>query len=370
VGRLWAMIIKEFIEIRRDPRTLALVMLMPILLLILFGFAITLDITHIPTAVCDRDRTPESRALAEAIFSSRYFTNAEPEACGRTADLLDRGRVRLYLEIPPDFSDRLASGAAAPIQAILDGADNNTASVSEGYLETILKNFRPDSSRGRPAPGGDRGVSIEPRIWFNPELNSTIFITPGIVGMLMMIVGVALPAMAVVRERETGNMEVLLSSPIRPVEVILGKLIPYGLISLMVVALTVVTGLIVFHVPFRGSVAHLAWQTLVFLLATLGLGLLISTVAKTRAVAYFISLIATVLPTFILSGFIFPIDSMPWALRIVSFLIPSTHYLFILRGILLKGASVGALWFHTAILLGFALIVITISVRRFQTRLT
>jgi ABC-type multidrug transport system permease subunit len=364
------MVVKEFIEIRRDPRTLALVILMPILLLILFGFAITLDITHIPTAVCDRDRTPESRALAESIFSSGYFTDVAPEACGRHRELLDRGKARLYLEVPPGFADRLASGSSSPIQAILDGADNNTASVSEGYLETILKNFRPNPSRPRAGAASDRGVVIESRTWFNPELNSTIFITPGIVGMLMMIVGVALPAMAVVRERETGNMEVLLSSPIRPVEVILGKLIPYGVISLLVVALTVLTGLVVFAVPFRGSVFHLAWQTLVFLLATLGLGLLISTVAKTRAVAYFISLLATVLPTFILSGFIFPVDSMPWPLRIVSFLIPSTHFLFILRAILLKGASAAAVLPHTLILLGFALIVIFISVRRFQSRLT
>lgn len=369
-GRLWAMMIKEFIEIRRDPRTLALVLLMPLLLLILFGFAITLDIRDIPTAVCDRDRTPDSRRLTEALFSSGYFRRVEPEACGRHVEILDEGTARLYLEIPRGFSDGLASGGTAPVQLLLDGADNNTASVSEGYLDRILGNFRP---RGPGAPSGSARsgeVALEQRTWFNADLNSTIFITPGIVGMLMMIVGVALPAMAVVRERETGNLEVLLTSPIRPVEIILGKLLPYGMIGAGVIVTTLLTGLVVFHVPFRGSVFHLAWQTLVFLLATLGVGLLISTVARTRAVAYFISLLATVLPTFILSGFIFPIESMPWPLRIVSFLVPSTHFLVILRAVLLKGASFEAVWPHTLILFGFAVLLITISVRRFQTRMT
>jgi ABC-2 type transport system permease protein len=369
MNRLWAIMVKEFIEIRRDPRTLALVVLMPILLLILFGFAINLDIKRIPTAVCDRDRTPESRGLAEVFFSSGYFMPVEMSACGRDAELLDRGAAKVYIEIPPRFRDRIASGILSPIQVLLDGSDNNTASVASGYVEQVLGNysrrFSPDPARA----GESKAIELKSRIWFNPDLNSTIFITPGIVGMLIMIIGVALPAMAVVKERELGNLEVLMTSPLRPSELILGKMLPYGIISLVVIALTILTGVAVFHVPFRGSAVQLLGQSLVFLLATLGMGLLISTIAKTRAVAYFISLLTTLLPTFILSGFIFPVESMPWPLQGVSFLIPSTHFLIILRAILLKGVGGGAVWHHTLILLGFALVVITISIRRFETRM-
>ncbi|MBI3611465.1 MAG: ABC transporter permease [Nitrospirae bacterium] len=370
MGRLWAIMIKEFIEIRRDPRTLGLIVLMPILLLILFGFAINLDIRQIPTAVCDRDRTPESRALAEGVFSSGYFMPVEAEACGREAELLDRGSAKVYLEIPPGFGDRIASGILSPIQILLDGSDNNTASVASGYVEQVLHDYSIGYSshpRGAAVP---KALEIKSRVWFNPDFNSTIFITPGIVGLLIMIIGVALPAMAVVRERELGNLEVLLSSPVRPWEVILGKMLPYGIISLVVVVLIVLTGVAVFQVPFRGSAIQLMGQTLVFLLATLGMGLLISTIAKTRAVAYFISLLTTLLPTFILSGFIFPVESMPLPLQGVSFLIPSTHFLIILRAILLKGVGAETVWPHTLILLGFALVVITISIRRFRAQMT
>ncbi|HUK57179.1 MAG TPA: ABC transporter permease [Nitrospiria bacterium] len=372
MGPLWAIMVKEFIEIRRDPRTLGLVVLMPVLLLILFGFAINLDIKQIRTAVCDRDRTPESRALAEAFFSSGYFKSVDAEArlpdgqaCGREAELLDRGRASVYLEIPPRFGDRVRSGFPDSIQILLDGSDNNTASVAGGYVEQVLRGYSPDRLR---AAAPRAAIGVESRVWFNPDLNSTIFITPGIVGLLIMIIGVALPAMAVVRERELGNLEVLLLSPARPWEVILGKMLPYGIISLVVIVLTVLTGVVVFHVPFRGSAIQLFGQTLVFLPATLGMGLLISTIARTRAVAFFISLISTLLPTFILSGFIFPVESMPWQLQGVSFLIPSTHFLIILRAILLKGVGAEAVWPHTLILLGFGLAVITISIRRFAAR--
>lgn len=358
IHRLSAIMIKEFIEIRRDPRTLGLVLVMPVLLLILFGYAINLNIKRIPTAVCDRDRTPASRALTRAFFSSEYFVPVETEACGREAALLDGGLARMYLEIPPGFGGALGGGAA--IQILLDGADNNTAGVASGYVDQVLRNRRPAAD----APP----VELRSRIWFNPDLDSTLFITPGIVGLLIMIIGVALPAMAVVREREMGNMELLMMSPVRPSEVILGKMLPYGMISLAVIATTLFTGFAVFGVPYRGGVVHLFGQTLVFLLATLGMGLLISTVAKTRAVAYFISLLTTLLPTFILSGFIFPVESMPPPLQAVSFLIPSTHYLILLRAILLKGVGPEAVWPHTLILLAFAAVVLTISVRRFRSR--
>lgn len=364
-GRLWAIMIKEFIEIRRDPRTLGLVVLMPVLLLILFGYAINLDIKQIRTAVCDRDRTSESRALTEAFFSSGYFKPVDAEACGKEGRLLDRGIASVYLEIPPRFGDRVRSGTTVPVQVLLDGSDNNTASVAGGYVEQVLRGYSPDRHQEAVAP---KLVEVVNRIWFNPDLNSTIFISPGIVGLLIMIIGVLLPAMAVVRERELGNLEILLFSPARPWEVILGKMIPYGIISLVVIFLTVLTGVIVFDVPFRGSSVQLLGQTLIFLLATLGMGLLISTIARTRAVAFFISLLSTLLPTFILSGFIFPVESMPWPLQGVSYLIPSTHYLIILRAILLKGVGAEAVWPYTLTLAAFAVTVILISLHRFANR--
>ena len=230
MSRLWAMAIKEFIEIRRDPRTLGLVLFMPILLLILFGFAITFDIRQIPTAVCDRDRSSQSRALVQSFTSSGYFKLIHQEACGKQDALLDRGTIRIFIEIPPDFGNRLVSKTASPIQVLIDGSDNNTANVSNGYVEQVLRNFSLDKVRSPFDKGLKEGVVVQSRIWFNPDMKSTIFITPGIIGMLIMIIGVAIPAMAVVRERELGNLEILISSPIRPVEVILGKMLPYGLI--------------------------------------------------------------------------------------------------------------------------------------------
>lgn len=368
MGRFWAIVVKEFIEIRRDPRTLGLIVLMPILLLILFGFAITLDIREIPMAVCDRDKSAESRRLIESFSSSRHFKSVDPEACGKESILLARATARVYLEIPAGFGRQILSGTGASVQVLVDGADNNTATVSVGYAERILRSFLPTGSY-IPAAVTSRRVEVEHRIWFNSELKSAYFITPGIIGMLIMIIGVALPAMAIVKERELGTAEVLLSSPVRPLEVILGKMLPYGIISFGVIVLTLMAGVVVFHVPFLGSALHLFYQILIFLLAALGMGLLISTIARTRPVAYFISLLTTLLPTFILSGFIFPVESMPLPLQGVSFLIPTTHFLIILRAILLKGVGASAVWPHTLYLLGFALVMITISIKRFQTRM-
>lgn len=358
MNRFWAIVIKEFIEIRRDPRTLGLVLFMPAALLILYGSAITLDIREIPTAVCDRDRSPQSRGFIEMFTSSGYFTVLEPSACGRARPLLDQGKARVYLEIPPDFGQRRVSRDTAPLQILVDGADNNTASVSAGYVEEILRAYAEP----------EQTVEVRSRIWFNPELESSRFIIPGTIGILMMIIGVAIPSMALVRERERGNLEMLLSSPVRPLEIILGKMLPYALINLVVMVLILLTGMAVFHLPFLGNPFHLLCQTLVFLLAALGMGLLISTIAQTRPAAWFLSLLTTMLPSFILSGFIFPVESMPLPLQGISFLVPSTHFLVILRGILLKGVGAEAVWPHTLFLFGFASVVITISLRRFKTR--
>ncbi len=366
IQRLRAVAWKEFIEIRRDPRTLALAVLMPILLLIIFGYAITLDIREIPVALCDRDRTAGSRELARAFFASGYFRLVEADACGRGDEILSRGTARLFLEIPRRFEADFQAGRRPSVQVLIDGADNNTASVAAGYVEPILRDFRRDPPRGRETPAE---VRLASRIWFNPDMESTVFITPGVIGMLIMIIGVALPAMAIVRERELGNLERLSVTPVRPAELILGKMLPYGAISFGVIVLILIASVAILGVPYRGSTVHLFGQTVVFLVATLGMGLLISTLAKTRSVAYFISLLTTLLPTFILSGFIFPVESMPVPLQAVSQLIPTTHFLVILRAILLKGVGPGAVWAHTAALTGFGLVVISISIRRFRGRI-
>lgn len=377
--RLWAVTFKEFIEIRRDPRTLGLAVLMPALLLIIFGFAITLDIREVPTAVCDRDRGLQSRGLVELFTASGYFRVVEAEACGREGRLLDGGRAWVYLEIPPEFGREMVSGKRPAVQVLVDGSDNNTARVVSGYVEQVLQGLsarRQPSVRlnlsqraSGPPPTAAALITVHSRAWFNLDLDSTHFIIPGLIGILAMITGVALPSMSLVRERELGSLDMLLVTPLKPHEILAGKLLPYALINLAMMALILLIGAWVFQVPFRGGIPHVLFQGLVFLLATLGMGLLISTIAKTRPAAWFVSLLTTFLPSFILSGFIFPVENMPAALQGVSFLLPATHFLVILKAVLLKGAGLNAVWWHSSFLLVFALVVMGISVLRYRLAL-
>lgn len=355
---------KEFRQIRRDVRTLFTLLFLPALLLLLYGYALNWDIRHVRFAVEDRDHSPESRAVISAFANSGYFdlvaSVTEPEIGG----LMDRNEVRAVLVIPSDFSRGLRTGRTVPVQVLLNGDNANTATTVMGYALTILQN---ESSKyaltraGRPAVPL---VTVEPRVWYNPELRSTLFLIPGLIAYIIMITAVISTAVSVVREKERGTVEQIRMAPIGAMSFVVGKTIPYFVISLAAAVGIVAVSMLLFGLPMLGSWATLLLTTSLFLFGALGLGLLISTLADTQQVAFQMAMLASFLPSFLLSGFIFPIASMPAFLRAVTYLIPARYYLTALRAIVLKGSGVALFWQDLAALgaLTFALLTLA-SVR-------
>ncbi len=341
--RLWAMARKEAIQLRRDPRSLALAFLLPLALVLFFGYAISFDVRNIKLAVLDESRTPESRQLVDAFERSGYFVVAERLARRSEVDgALGAGRVRLALVIPPSFRRDLAAGRPASVQLLLDGGDANTATIAQNYAEAIVAGYAADVVlQGRrvrlPVVG-------ESRVWYNETLESRNMIVPGLVAVIMSIIAAMLTALTIAREWERGTMEQLAATPVRRVEVVLGKLLPYVAIGLFDVAVAVLVGVLVFQVPLRGSILLLAGLTLLFLTGALGLGMFISAAVKSQVLATQFAIMTTYLPALLLSGFIFSIAAMPLALRVVTYAVPARYYVTVTKGIFLKGVGAGVLW--------------------------
>ena len=366
--RLFAIARKEVLQLRRDPRSLILAFLLPVALLVFFGYAITWDVQDIRMAVVDQDRTSASRELVDAFLASGRFTLvARP---GRTADiepLLDRGTVRIALVIPPRFAADLGAGRTAVVQAIVDGSDANTATISLGYTQAIAQQYSARvmfQTRRVTLP-----VNAETRIWYNEELSSRNMIVPGLVAVIMMIIAGLLTSLTIAREWERGTMEQLAATPVTRTEVVIGKLLPYLAIGIVDVALCSTVGVVLFHVPFRGSPLFLAGASLAFLTGTLGLGLLISAVARTQLLATQIGMIATFLPGFLLSGFMFAIDTMPLPLRLLTYLVPARYFLVVTRGIFLKGVGPDVLWPQGLLMVLYAVAGLALAVRTFKKEL-
>jgi len=363
--RLLAISRKEIIQLRRDPRSLALAFLLPVFLLILFGYAITWDVNDISLAVLDHDNSRESRELIDRFRSSGYFTLKERiEREGDLDPLLARGRVQIGLIIPPDFSANLGSGRPALLQAIVDGSDANTATTILGYTRAIALRY---SSlvllRGaKPATP----VVSESRVWYNEDLTSRNMIVPGLVAVIMMIIAAMLTSLTIAREWERGTMEQLAATPVTRQEVVLGKLLPYLGIGLFDVIVVSLIGVWLFDVPFRGNALLLMMLSFFFLAGSLGLGLFISAVAKSQLLATQVSMLVTFLPAFLLSGFMFAINVMPAPLQAVTFLVPARYFLVVTRGIFLKGVGVEVLRIQGWLMIGFAVIGIALAVRAFR----
>jgi ABC-2 type transport system permease protein len=366
--RLFAIARKEILQLRRDPRSLILAFLLPVALLIFFGYAITWDVQDIRIAVVDQDRTRASRELVDAFRASGRFTLAA--ATERTADigpLLDRGAVRLALVIPPRFAADLGAGRTAVVQAIVDGSDANTATISLGYTQAIAQQYSAQvmfQTRRVRLP-----VSAETRIWYNEELSSRNMIVPGLVAVIMMIIAGLLTSLTIAREWERGTMEQLAATPVTRLEVVIGKLLPYLAIGIVDVALCSIVGVVLFHVPFRGNPLFLFGTSLAFLTGTLGLGLLISAVARTQLMATQIGLIVTFLPGFLLSGFMFAIDNMPLPLQVLTYLVPARYFLVVTRGIFLKGVGPDVLWPQGLLMIVYAVAGLALAVRAFKKEL-
>jgi len=357
---------KEFRQIRRDKRALGLLLIIPAVMLVMFGYALNFDVKHSTLGVYDEDNTKTSRGFAQLFFNSEYFDYTyQLHDTREMDDLLDNGTLRGVVVIPKDFSDNIASGNDAPVQIVVDGANANTATTVLGYISAIIQQYSLNvmasafSRIGRQQT--QMPIDLRPRIWYNPELRSAKFLVPGLIAFILTIAAVVSTSLAVVREWEMGTVEQIIVSPVKPVELILGKTVPYTVIALISTVSILLAGYVLFGVDVKGSFVWLFVVTLVFLVGSLGLGLLISTIAGTQQVAFMIAVIATMLPTFILSGFVFPIRNMPAIIQAVTYLIPARYFLVALRSIILKGVGPSAFWDQFLLLSAFAILTLAAS---------
>ena len=363
--RIKAIIRKEFLHIIRDTRSLAVAIVLPIVLLVLYGYGINLDVRHLRTAVLDDDSTCHSRALLASFEKSEYFDFVKRlDSYSDIQDQLDYNRAKVVIAVPKNFSRDLSRGKAS-VQIIVDGSDSSSASLAIGYASQIAqaysKNLVVQSGVGE-LPG----LNVITRYWYNPELNSANFIVPGLIAVILMLLSSLLTSMTIVRERERGSIEQIVVSPIRSHELILGKLVPYVIIAFFDVILVIIAAKYIFDVPLAGSVPLLLATSVLFLIGALGLGLLVSVIANSQLVAMSIALMATMLPMILLSGFMYPINSMPAPIRGLTYLLPARYYLVIVRGIFLKGVGLTVLWGQCALLLVAAVALILISARKFK----
>ena len=367
-GRLFAMARKEAIQLRRDSRSLILAFVLPVFLVLFFGYAISWDIDDIRLVVVDQSGSRDSRELVEALEASGYFqVEAYVTRQDEAERLLTSSEVLGALVIPPAYAADLAGGRGAEVQLILDGSDANTATIALNYAEAIINRHGLETILGgrsvRPP------VEADSRVWYNQTLASRNMIVPALIAVIMSIIAAMLTALTIAREWERGTMEQLASTPVHRLEVVLGKLLPYVVIGLVDVAVAVVLGLTVFSVPFRGSVVLLGFHTVLFLIGALGLGIFISAVAKSQLVAMQVAMVVTYIPAILLSGFLFDIASMPIVLKGVSYLIPATYFVSVTRGVFLKGVGLEMLWVQGAFMAAFATVGLTLATRAFKKEL-
>ena len=374
IERIKHMLIKEFIQIFRDPRMKGVIFLMPIIQLLVFGYAVTTDVKHVATAIYDLDNSVVSRELIARFVESGYFDimayAANPK---HVRELIDRGDVRAVLQINKGFADDLRAGRTAILQLIVDGTDSNTAGIVLDYSAKIAGEFSQKVlaarfSRLKGSAGAPAGVTLQTRAWFNENLESRNFYVPGVIAIIVMLITLMLTSMAVVREKEIGTMEQIMVTPITPSEFILGKTIPFALIGFADVVLITVLGVFWFEVPIRGNLLLLFVATALYLMTTLGVGLLISTVSETQQQAM-MSTFFFYFPAVLLSGFMFPIANMPVAIQWLTYLNPLRYFLVIVRGIFLKGIGPVVLWPQMTALAVMGLVVLWLASRRFQKTL-
>jgi ABC-2 type transport system permease protein len=375
IARLKQMLIKEFIQVFRDKRARFILIGPPILQMLIFGYAATFEIHHVPTVVLDLDHSQESRDLVSRFSSSPYFQVQRQLTNHRQiGDLIDRGRTTVALEIDAGFAQSLRKGQTAPLQVIVDATNSNTAMIAAGYVNQIAMAFARDYQQDRMyrilPQMADRipNVQLEQRPWYNPDLRSRWFFVPGIVGSLTLVLVTTLTAFAVVREREIGTLEQIMVTPIRPAEFILGKTLPFFLIGLFDVSLIATVGTLWFQVPFRGQIIVLFAGAILFLLCMLGVGLLISTVSSTQQQAMVTSFFF-IMPAVVFSGFGFPISTMPQWLQYLTYLSPLRYFLVVLRGTYLKGVGFEILWPEMLAMAVLGTVLLTAAVLRFHKAL-
>lgn len=357
---------KEVRQMFRDPRMKPLVFVSPIIQLLLFGYAVNTDIVNTGLFVVDRDRTVESRRLIDGFTSTVYFRKVgESDRSADLIDALNRGQATIGIEIAPGFASSVKSGARGTnVQVLVDGTNSNTGTIALGYAAQILRAFGVRVSREHP-PAQSAGIDLRVRAWYNPELQSRVYNVPAIIGILLLLMCLLLTALAVVRERELGTLDQLMVSPLQPAELMIGKTIPVAIVGLIDLALITIVAVLWFDIPFRGSLFALLPAALIYIVAGLSFGLLISTISRTQQEA-FMTMFLFILPAIILSGFFYPISSMPVPFQWLTLANPVRHFLEIVRGVFLRGTGFVELWPQYVALLGMAFGVLWLAVRRFQ----
>lgn len=364
---------KEFRQIRRDLRSLILMIFLPAFLLLMFGFALNFDVKHIPLAVVDLDGSRASRELVQKFGTTEYFDiKASLDRTERIDGLMAREKVRAALVIPETFSEDLLAGRSPSVQFLIDGANAMSGTTGAGYAAAILQSYSQrvtlNALKRRGAGRLTLPLETEIRVWYNPELRSARFLVPGLIAFILMVILTMSTAFSIVREKERGTMEQISVSPLRPAALIIGKLIPYILISLASSHFVLALGWVLFGVALKGNYVLLLLTMILFLICGLGQGVLISAITRTQQVAFLISVLTTILPTFILSGFVFPVRNMPGVIQLLTYFVPAKYFLVALRAVILKGVGLGAFWDQVLFLAGFGVLILGLSIAILRSR--
>jgi len=372
--RLRAIFVKELHHITRDARSLTMALAVPVLLLLLFGFALSLDVDRIPTLVYDQDGTEASRDLIREFQGSRFFDiRGLAAGYGDIERGIDRNRILMGVVIPRDYSKNVGAGREAPVQILLDGSDSNTASIALGYAETLVRNYALELRTGAMNQRGGEHlpppVDARLRVWYNSSLESKNYVVPGLIAVILQIIAALLTSLTIARERELGTMEQILSTPLRPAEMVLGKMLAYFVVGLADAAIGVVVGVFVFRVPFRGSILLMVVSICVFLFGALFWGIFISASARTQQQAYQMGILSSFLPAFLLSGFVYSIETMPTVIQVITHIIPARYIVTIMKGLFLKGVGIGVLWGELGFLTLYAVIVFLLATRKLSRKM-
>ena len=366
---------KEFLQFKRDPKMFGIILIAPIIQLIFLGYAATLDLNTVHTVFYDQDKTTTSRNFIEEFESSGFFQiDHYADNYEDVQSYIERGKSLVAIVIPKDFEKKINRRETTQLQAIFNGSDGNSASIAAGYITSIVTTFSKqivkdfiDLSGRKIAASGN--ISAEVRVWYNPELKTRNFMVPAIVGLLVSIVTLILTSLAVVKEKEIGTLEQLIVTPIKPLQLIIGKLVPFIVLGFVSISIVIIAMNVIFGIHVRGSVVFLFFSSFLYILSALGLGLFVSTVSKTQQQAMMIAIFAVLMPMIYLSGFAFPVENMPKIIQYVSYIIPLKYFITIIRGVILKGNGFTQHWFDAAMLLAMGLLILFFSALRFRKRL-
>ena len=372
--RVWSVCHKEFLHVVRDPRSLGMAIAIPLLLLLLFGYALTFDVDNVPMIVWDQSRSYASRDFISRFGSSKYFSiRGYAVTYAEVQRAIDIREALVALVIPTDFERRIDSGRETSVQLIVDGSDPNTATIATGYAEAVARTYSDEMKLQDAWRRGERAayrpLDVRPRVWYNADLESRNYIVPGLIAVIMMVITAMLTSLTVAREWEQGTMEQLISTPVKGAELVVGKLLPYFAIGLFDVLVAVLVGKFLLHVPLRGSVALLFATAGIFLTGMLSMGILISIASKTQLLASQFAMLATFLPAFLLSGFMFAIVNMPKPIQVISYVVPAKYFVSLLKGIYMKGVGLKSMWMSEVFLVAFSVLMLALAILRFKKKL-